>query len=177
MQHIEEVIREIETRIGRLLNLKTSLITEFGVCVPAPLVPDAPVALPTARAERKGKLKTARAAKLIPLKEAPAKRTYKLREGGLLLNPSIISAVRKLPVPFTTEVLVANGICTDRKQADNYLQRCKRQGWVILAGRGQWKRTSTFGFTAVAPANTAASAAQAALDSIHGEITRGAEVQ
>lgn len=161
MTHIELTIQDIEHRVDALMKLRDQL-RDF--MVPSPLLgkvvlAPAPVPVPPAPSPRKYTRRapearpTAKPAKIPSVKPAAEPSA----DGSLLYNPATIGAVRKLPEPFSAEVLTSNGIIGDHKRASNFLNQAKYKGWLTSAGRGLFKRTSSFGGQ-VAPSVPAATA-------------------
>ncbi len=157
--HIQQTVAEIDARIHSLNELRQQIIVNFG----APVAPEPVIVRPleghhffkATPAPVKGK--PGRKPKAVVVKP-----DARLREGGILNNPTVIGAVRKLAEPFTAEVLASNGIVKDKTQASNFLFRAKKKGWLTVVAKGQFVRTKTFGDVPLT-ASASASATLAAL--------------
>lgn len=158
MTHIELTIQDIEQRVEALMSLRDQL---RGFMVPAPLMGKvvlAPALAPIAPVPATAKPKrtyTKRAVK--PERQSPPPSPSN-GDSGILNNPSTIGAVRRLAEPFGSAVLLSNGVFKETKDASNWLHRAKAKGWLVQAGRGLFKRTSSFGGQAEAAAPAAAPA-------------------
>lgn len=76
----------------------------------------------------------------------PARAPRAPREGSISMrDPGLIAEVRKMPEPITVAMLVATGRFGKTKDASNYIVRAKSVGWLEKTGRGEYRRTRSFG--------------------------------
>jgi hypothetical protein len=144
--HIARTIEDIELKIGFLQRLAQALRGfDSATAVGAPLGPNLIDRPHEAPVEKNGhaKPRLARSSRTATVLAPPAMRACKPTRKSAETD-RIAKAVEKMLEPLTAP-LIASKANVDLKRASNFITFSLAKGWLVRAGRGEYKRSKVFG--------------------------------
>jgi len=132
--HIQETLNEIDDSIRMLEFARGAILTLLGTGTETTTAAACPARTPN----------TARETRALPgNQDTPALHKRRRRGGGPGSLGNIIDAVRLLAEPFESGVISKAVRCEDI-QAQRWMNRAAKHGWIVKLGHRQWKRTGNY---------------------------------